>query len=422
MDTTALDWATTHPYIALACAVLALGLAAGAVWCTLLAVRSAVRPQASVVVAAIAAAACTAYSADTSWRFAAHRLGMDSELERAAMFAAAELALFACALMARASLRDSGAPGTPGLLVWVITGVQVIPAFVESGFWGGTVRAFVGPILAALLWHLAMGIEVRHAKPGTLSSGLPAMIGRELRERLLSRLGLATRDRTAEQITRDRATARAVRLAARPTLRAWGRARLSAAVARASVGTDESQREQLLRLLAARRSAMTLATIELPSPWDVEVLTAEPEPPLVLDLARMDSHPHPAMCATTSTGPAVEAPAASDDAPPHHPDVDEAPQHEQPVVQPVLLPYREHSEHAPVLERVDLSGLSKTEAVMRLKERHPDVSAGELARRLAEHGIKIKDNYVRTVLTRKRPKPAPEPEVEPSYEGQGLYL
>lgn len=65
------------------------------------------------------------------------------------MFAAAEVALFSMALMARQNLGALGVPGTPGVLVWVVT-------------------------------------------------------GGELRERLLSRFGLAQRGRDAAQITRDR--------------------------------------------------------------------------------------------------------------------------------------------------------------------------------------------------------------------------
>ncbi|MFF7290805.1 hypothetical protein [Streptomyces griseorubiginosus] len=231
----------------------------------------------AVKVAALAALGCTTYSADTSWRFAADYLDMAGTAERAAMFAAAELALFATALMARQNLATQGAPGLPGTLVWVITGVQVIPAYAESGPIGGTVRAFVGPVMAAMLWHLAMGIELRLRTPGAASHGLIAVLGREARERLLSRLGIAARDRDAAQITRDRATARAVALAARlaertpEQQRSWrGRRltrRLSKAVGRASVGTDPLQRAQLLDQLAARRHALALATVPLPSPW-----------------------------------------------------------------------------------------------------------------------------------------------------------
>ncbi|MFD6957454.1 hypothetical protein, partial [Streptomyces venezuelae] len=244
--------------------------------------RRGTRPQKrlggpAVKVAAVAALGCTAYSADTSWRFAADYLDMAGTAERAGMFAAAELALFATALMARQNLAVQGAPGLPGTLVWVITTVQVIPAYAESGPIGGTVRAFVGPVMAAMLWHLAMGIELRLRTPGAASHGLIAVLSREARERLLSRLGIAARDRDAAQITRDRATARAVTLAARLAERTpeqqqsrRGRRltrRLSKAVGRASVGTDPLQRAQLLDQLAARRHALALATVPLPSPW-----------------------------------------------------------------------------------------------------------------------------------------------------------
>jgi hypothetical protein len=269
------SWAQAHPMPASLAGVLLLAAAA------LLARagrKTVGRTPAAVLVAAVAAMACTAYSADTSWRFATDWLGMTSTSERAAMFGAAELALFACALMARQNLRTQGAPGTPGLLVWFITGVQVIPAYSESGVVGGTVRAVVGPVLAALLWHLAMGIELRHAKPGADSNSLPALLAREGRERLLSRLGLATRDRTAEQITRDRWTVKAVGLAAKladmgPDARGRARVarRLSVAVGKAQAGASAEQRTKLLDLLAARRHAASLATIDLASPWEDEV-------------------------------------------------------------------------------------------------------------------------------------------------------
>ncbi|GFH38892.1 GIY-YIG nuclease family protein [Streptomyces pacificus] len=260
-------WATTNPWPAAAAATLSLLAILGAAWAATRPLRAADRPPAAVIMAAVAAAGCTAYSADTSWAYARDHLGMTSTTERGFMFAAAEVALFATALMARQNLSTAGAPGTPGVLVWVITSVQIIPAYAESGFWGGTVRAVVGPVLAALLWHLAMGIELRHSRPGADSQSMPALLARELRERLLSRLGLSVRDRTAEQISRDRAMARAVRLASRPKLRGWGRRRLAAAVARARVGADSEARHRLLRDLAARRTSGELATVPLASPW-----------------------------------------------------------------------------------------------------------------------------------------------------------
>jgi hypothetical protein len=231
----------------------------------------------TVWVAALAALGCTAYSAETSWFFAADYLGMTDTVQRAAFFSTAELALFANALLARQNLRNQGAPGVPGTLVWVLTGVQIIPAYAESGPVGGTVRAIVGPVMAAMLWHLAMGIELRLHKPDASSQGLLATLGREVRERLLSRLGVATRNRDAAQITRERATERAGGLASRlakmpekDRTNRHGRRierRLETALSRSGVGTDPDQRRALLEQLAARRHAAALASVVLPSPW-----------------------------------------------------------------------------------------------------------------------------------------------------------
>ncbi|MEU0308905.1 hypothetical protein, partial [Streptomyces cyaneofuscatus] len=231
----------------------------------------------TVWVAAFAALGCTAYSAETSWFFAADYLGMTDTVQRAAFFSTAELALFANALLARQNLRNQGAPGVPGTLVWVLTGVQIIPAYAESGPVGGTVRAIVGPVMAAMLWHLAMGIELRLHKPDASSQGLLATLGREVRERLLSRLGVATRNRDAAQITRERATERAGALASRlakmpekDRANRHGRRierRLERALSRSGVGTDPDQRRALLEQLATRRHAAALASVALPSPW-----------------------------------------------------------------------------------------------------------------------------------------------------------
>jgi len=262
-----------------------------------LAAYIASRTSGAVLTAGIGALVATAFSADTSWRFAGHRLRM-TDTERLGLFAAGEIALIACAVMARANKRatatdtEAGTPGVPGVLVWCITGVQLVPAFAESGFWGGLIRSVFGPVMAALLWHLAMGLEIRVARPEALSTGLPAQIGHELRERLLSHLGLAVRGRTAAQVTRDRATARAVRLASRNHLGLWGRAALKASVARSGAAIDAEQRHRLLQLLAARRGAAELRTVPVTSPWVPQpVPEAYPATPLGVagaELRRMD--------------------------------------------------------------------------------------------------------------------------------------
>ncbi|MEU1155749.1 hypothetical protein ABZ369_22410 [Streptomyces sp. NPDC005918] len=293
-----LVWTAANPWPSAVLTLAALGGTALTVRALMRAARAVRRPPAAVLFAAAGALVCTAYSGDTSWRFAEHRLDMADTVERTVMFAAAELALLACAVMARANKaatatdHEAGTPGVPGALMWMITGVLVIPCYAESGLVGGTVRAAIGPVMAGLLWHLAMGLEIRLVRPEALSTGLPAMIGRELRERLLSRLGMATRNRTAEQITRDRATARAVRLGARRWLGPWGRARLAAALARSGAATDGGQRHTLMQQLAGRRSADELRTVPVVSPWVQEpVPEAYPRTPLGVtgeQLRRMD--------------------------------------------------------------------------------------------------------------------------------------
>ncbi|MFE0449624.1 hypothetical protein [Streptomyces fungicidicus] len=237
------------------------------------------RSSAAVRVAAVAAIGCTAYSADTSWRFAADYLGMGSTVERAFMFATAELALFATALMARQNLKGPRqAPGPPGVLVWVITGGQIIPAYAESGPVGGTVRALIGPVMAAVLWHLAMGIELRNHTPEAASRSLLAILGRQARERLLARLGIHDQDADAARLIRERALSRAVtlilRIEAMPeTKRNKGRGRratrrLHEALERADVDGDLRQDELLLRKLGTRQQATRLASLPLPERWE----------------------------------------------------------------------------------------------------------------------------------------------------------
>ncbi|MER6027379.1 hypothetical protein [Streptomyces sp. NPDC001851] len=246
------------------------------------------RGTAAVPVAAVAALGCTAYSADTSWRFAADYLDMGGTAERVAMFSAAELALFATALMARQNLNGpKQAPGLPGTLTWVITTVQVLPAYAESGLVGGTVRAFVGPVMAAMLWHLAMGIELRHRAPDAASRGLAAVLVRQARERLLARLGIADQDADAARLIRDRALSEAVALILRAesmTDRQRGKRRqrrlterLHVALERAGVDGDPLQDELLLRKLATRKQAISLASITLPPRWHIPASSPAPE-------------------------------------------------------------------------------------------------------------------------------------------------
>ncbi|MET9360111.1 hypothetical protein ABZX93_04265 [Streptomyces sp. NPDC006632] len=280
-------------------AVLVVLLAASAAWLVWRQrrqppVRSRWRSTVAVRVAAVAAVGCTAYSADTGWRFAADYLAMASTVERAFMFAIAELALFATALMARQNLNGPRqAPGLPGVLVWVVTAGQLIPAYAVFGPVGGTVRALIGPVMAAMLWHLAMGIELRHRTPDAASHSLTAVLLRQARERLLARLGIADQDADAARLIRERALSEAVALilsAETITGKKRGKwrarrltGRLHQALERADVDSDPRQDELLLRKLATRQQALGLASLTLPPRWQIPVSSpshnAEHHPP-----------------------------------------------------------------------------------------------------------------------------------------------
>jgi peptidoglycan/LPS O-acetylase OafA/YrhL len=119
-------------------------------------------------VAVIAAVGCTAYSASTSWQFAADSLDMHNTVERCAFFATGELAMVASAVIARQNLHGPRqAAGLPAVLVWVLAAVLTIPAYAEHGLVGGTWNAFFGPVMAAAMWHMAIRTEPRHHTPAT---------------------------------------------------------------------------------------------------------------------------------------------------------------------------------------------------------------------------------------------------------------
>ncbi|WP_369174482.1 hypothetical protein AB5J49_44035 [Streptomyces sp. R28] len=102
----------------------------------------------------ISAVCCTAYTADTNWRFADHYLGTTSAVGQILFVVAGALALVASVVMAPLARRESQLlPGLAQVLVWVITGLHVFTAYAESGLVAGTVRAVLGPVVAAMMWH-----------------------------------------------------------------------------------------------------------------------------------------------------------------------------------------------------------------------------------------------------------------------------
>lgn len=202
-------------------------------------------------------------SVNTSWRFFGEVLHISGQLERAALFSVLEMLLIACGWAMRARVRAEGYPGRAREVAWAACALSGYMAWVLSGPAEGTARVVLGPVLGLVSLHLALGIELRqhHARHGTL-----ARVGRELRERCLSRLGLADDDRDAATRTRERATRRAARLAL-ANHAPFGYTRLARALRTSGVAHDPAGRERMLAELAALRHAGELATLSQPSPW-----------------------------------------------------------------------------------------------------------------------------------------------------------
>jgi hypothetical protein len=209
-------------------------------------------------------------SMNTSWRFFEHNLQITDLGERIVMFAVLEVGLLACGWGMRANVRRFGRPGAPRLFAWLLCALSGYMAWQLSGLAQGIARVALGPALGLVMLHLALGIEIRtrHARTTTW-----ARIGRELRERLLSRLGLADDQRDALARTRDRAARRAANLSLGKVV--WFRAaRVARALRASNVTHDPTARARMLAELATLRHAADLATLPLPSPWLVS--TAEP--------------------------------------------------------------------------------------------------------------------------------------------------
>ncbi|MFD5829779.1 hypothetical protein [Lentzea sp. NPDC060358] len=203
-------------------------------------------------------------SVDTSWRFFEQRLGISDTWERVALFSVMEAALVACGWAMRGGVRQNGRPGPARLVAWALTAFAAFAALSLSGPVAGTARVLLGPVLGLVMLHLALGIEIRAARRRTTTW---ARVGRELRERLLSLLGLGDDHRDALARTRDRAALRAAKLAIASRWTPWRKARLRKALHASHVAHDPAQRDRMLRELGVLQHADKLAETTQPAPW-----------------------------------------------------------------------------------------------------------------------------------------------------------
>lgn len=296
-------WTSAHPLPTIATAS-ALALAFGVVVARR---RKTASPggrrkfSAGTLAAAFAFIICTSVSLNTSYRFTHDGLGMTGSGERVLSCAAFESLIAMCVLGARERLAAEDTPGWFGSAVWIFAGLSSVPAWHEGG--GLTtdtvVRVIVGSFGAALSAHSALGLELRHRSGGESQAPM-AVIARDLRERLMALMGLSHRNRTALEITRERALDRAVDLADKHhrlteeqrKKRFAGRLakRLAKAQDRAGIASDEAQKDLYRARVIQRRFATKLVITENESPWHEGTGTDERTEQVLTDLEARIKH------------------------------------------------------------------------------------------------------------------------------------
>ncbi|MEB3052126.1 hypothetical protein KV112_20665 [Mycolicibacter sp. MYC123] len=205
-------------------------------------------------------------SLNTSWRFFETVLHIPTAGgERLVMFAVGELALVVCGAGMAVNVHRLGRPGSFRLIVWAMCAAMGYMAWAESASAQEAIgRILLGPLLGTVLLHFGLGLDLRASHQ---QAGIWGRIGRELRERVLSRIGLADDGRDAAQRTRDRKAVKAAALA-RP--RRWPgsrQARLERALLAAGVADDPAMRARLLARLAVVSHAAGLAELHQADPW-----------------------------------------------------------------------------------------------------------------------------------------------------------
>jgi len=144
-------------------------------------------------------------SVDTSLQLLQHKLQIASMVERIALLSVTEGALIATATSVYVRQRRGEPAGSLRTGMYCLLGVLTVAALIVDPGPGGAVRAALGPLLAAWMFHEALGIERQQL------GGARNTITSELVERVRSLFGVADEKRSAEQRRRARALRKYVR-------------------------------------------------------------------------------------------------------------------------------------------------------------------------------------------------------------------
>ncbi|MGH3859632.1 hypothetical protein [Actinokineospora sp.] len=229
----------------------------------------------------LGAAMALGFSADTSWRFFRDVVGIESVPERIFLFAVIEVLLLAAGFAMHASVKNHGVPDHGSrVFMWVLASFSAFTAFQVSDFGPAVARVGLGPVVGIWALHRALKIEVLRANPDRMTTW--GKLVAELRERLLSRLGLANDGRDAIMLTRDRAARRLAWLITSPEGRfpKIRQRRINRALRSSDIAHDPMSRARMLAELAVVKHVGELATLDQASPWEpaAESATATAHP------------------------------------------------------------------------------------------------------------------------------------------------
>lgn len=267
-------WAGGHLPAGVALAVAAATVLAVAG--TARAVRLALARYGSANVATAAAAGmASAVSASGMWVFFGTWVHETAPV-KVIVFAFLEVATLAVALRARDNMRDLGASGVDGLLVWALTGVSALLSSTAATSPPEALLRLLVPLVAGVLWERALVSERRRRERDGLGSAEPWW------RRALVRAGLADPQGRSAGETETARRLTAVALAGHRYAREAARqqdgwrarraeraadAAMRAAVQRTGLATDERLQQAVAAQVRMLGSVRELAAAAAASPW-----------------------------------------------------------------------------------------------------------------------------------------------------------
>lgn len=268
----ALEWAETHPQLAVAAIVVALAIVAITIYATRSAARISGRvvraggraaKKLDLVVVGIAGVAllATLASIEAMWKFLRDDLHITDEVVRACIVGVFDLAAVMGAVLSReARVKNPDKFGLDACIVWIVALLLGYFGATEAATAQGQVFRFAIPLIAAVMWDrliqrdVARTVTLDKARMVTVTGRITATIGRVARAvghsvmRTLARLGLVQPDEDIAQIQHKRWRKRFIDAAAK-----------AAAAKRCNVAAPDDEKASKHRAKAEEKFAAVVA-------------------------------------------------------------------------------------------------------------------------------------------------------------------